>query len=181
MGRAGGNTGGEGAGAPTIHRAMTRRPIHTGRVIATRLASTRETQTQSSRPTRRAGNHLGRTYGWKPIGPSRCRSAWWAAPRSGCWGSSMTAGPGSSPWSRSRYDWRSKSQATTRHQPRIRALSQVRVWDCSSSAGRITWSSNSSSESSLIWKEDEVSFSIVVYLININSFISILNKVTLYL
>lgn len=58
---AGANTGGDGAGAPTIHNAITLRPSHTGSVIATRLAITRDTQTQNRSPTNLAGNHRGLT------------------------------------------------------------------------------------------------------------------------
>lgn len=57
----GGRTGGDGAGAPTIHNAITLRPSHTGSVIATKLAITRDTQTQNKSPTNLAGNQRGLT------------------------------------------------------------------------------------------------------------------------
>lgn len=61
MGIGGGSTGGDGAGAPTIHSAMTLLPIHTGRVIAIKLAMTKDAHTHSSKPTSLAANHLGLT------------------------------------------------------------------------------------------------------------------------
>lgn len=68
--KVGGNTGGDGAGAPTIHSAITLRPSQTGKVIAIKLAITRETHTQNKRPISLAGNQRGLTYGWKTVDPS---------------------------------------------------------------------------------------------------------------